>query len=284
AYVTATSVILTLLILIFSEIIPKTIGARYWKSLAIPMARIMGPLIFLTYPLVLLSQGITRLIGGSGHHGPSLSREEFNATVELVSREGLFHEDESRILRNLFLFSDLRAQDVMTPRTVIQAFEESATVKDVLAHERAKRFSRLPVHSGDLDSIQGYVLKQDVLLSSAENRLDTPLKDLVRKIMIVSGTMRLREVLEAMLAQQEHIALLVDEYGGTAGILTMEDLVETLLGLEIVDESDATVDMQQLARRQWERRAERLGLVSNSEVQDEKEDGEEPSVAPGVGA
>jgi len=207
-------------------------------------------------------------VGGSGHRGAALAREGFGATVDLVAREGLFHEGESRILKNLFLFNDLRAQDVMTPRTVIQAFEEDTTVKDVLEHERAKRFSRLPVHSGDLDSIKGYVLKQDVLLSSAENNLDTPLKDLARKIMILHGTMRLREVLERMLAEQEHIALLVDEYGGTAGILTMEDLVETLLGLEIVDESDATVDMQQLARRQWERRAERLGLVSNAEVED----------------
>lgn len=262
AYVTITSVVLTLLILIFSEIIPKSLGSMYRKRLARFVAAVMPTLIIMTLPLVWMSKGITRLLGGSPHHGPTLSREEFSAMADLVSEEGVFEEDESRILKNLFRFAALRVQDVMTPRTVIVAFDADETVEDLIASEESLRFSRLPVHRGTLDTISGYVLKQDVLLKSAQSENDLTLEELRRDLLILPETTNLRACMEAMLERQEHITLVVDEYGGTAGIVTMEDLVETLLGLEIVDEVDGTDDMQALARHQWERRAKRLGLVT----------------------
>ena len=268
-YVAAASAVLTLLILVFSEIIPKTLGARYWKRLGPLAASILPVLIALTLPLVWMSQFITRMLGGSGHHGPTLSRQEFEVLTDIGSRDGIFDEEESRILKNLFRLSDLRAQDVMTPRTVILSFDEEDTVREVLGDEKAMRFSRIPVRAGGLDKITGYALKQDILLRSARDEHELTLRELRRDLLVLPITTNLHNALDRMLERQEHIALLVDEYGGTAGLLTMEDLVETLLGLEIVDESDANADMQALARKQWQQRAERLGLATPPEEEDE---------------
>lgn len=262
AYVAAASGVLTLLILVFSEIIPKTLGARYWKLLAPYAARLLKILIYITLPLVWLSMGITRLMGGSHHTEPAISREEFEILADIGSKDGILDEEESRILANLFRLNALRARDVMTPRTVILAFSEEMTVDEAMQDEKTMRFSRIPIYDSDVDGITGYVLKQDVLLTSARDLHETPLGDLRRNLLIIPANTKLHRALDMMLEQQEHIALLIDEYGGTTGILTMEDLVETLLGLEIVDEVDATVDMQGLARKEWEKRAERLGLTS----------------------
>ncbi len=269
--VTIASIILTLLILIFSEIIPKTLGASFWKRLAPYSARILGILIVITAPLVWLSQGITKIIGGSGHHGPTLSREEFSAMADIGSKEGIFDEEESRILSNLFRFNALRAQDVMTPRTVILAFDQTLTASDAFNNEAFMRFSRIPVYDENLDTISGYVLKQDLLAEIAEDRHATELSTLKRELLILPASTTLMRTLDQMLEAHEHIALLVGEYGGTAGIVTMEDLVETLLGLEILDESDADVDMQALARGQWQKRARRLGLVTESDLENAAE-------------
>ena len=153
ASVTIASIILTLLILIFSEIIPKTLGASYWKKLAPYSSGVLRVLIVITAPLVLLSQGITKIIGGSGHHGPTLSREEFSAMANIGSKEGIFDEEESRILTNLFRFNALRAQDVMTPRTVVLAFDQKLSADDAFNDESVMRFSRIPVYSDNLDAI-----------------------------------------------------------------------------------------------------------------------------------
>jgi CBS domain containing-hemolysin-like protein len=261
AYVAAASAVLTLLILIFSEIIPKTLGARYWKVLAPYAARVLKWLIYVTLPLVWLSQGITRLMGGSPHGEPAISREEFEILADIGSKDGILDEEESRILANLFRLNALRARDVMTPRTVILAFDEDMTVAEAMDDEQTMRFSRIPIYNKNVDGITGYVLKQEILLSSARDMHDKRLDDLRRDLLIIPVHTKLHRALDMMLERQEHIALLIDEYGGTVGILTMEDLVETLLGLEIVDELDATVDMQGLARKEWEKRAARLGLT-----------------------
>lgn len=265
-YVAAASAVLTLLILVFSEIIPKTLGATYWKQLApmaVPVLRVM---IVLTLPLVWLSQGITKLMGGSGHHGPAVSREELQVLTDIGSRDGVLDEEESRILRNLFRLNTLEARDVMTPRTVLFGFTEDITVREAIEDPRTLRFSRIPLHQGSLDKITGYVLKQDVLLSSARDEHDTPMSAFMREIPVLDASANLHAALDLLLERREHLALLVDEYGGTAGVLTMEDIVETLLGLEIVDESDGDVDMQAEARRRWQERAKALGLVDEADA------------------
>lgn len=266
--------ILTLLILVISEIIPKTLGARHWKRLAPLTGKILGPLIILTYPLVLVSQGIAKLMGGSAHSGPAMSRAEFQALAHMGTRDGIFQEDESRVLSNLFKLEALKAEDVMTPRTVMMTLDEKMTVKEALEHPRLMRFSRIPLRQERLDHITGFVLRQDLLLASARDEHDKTLGEFVRPLIFLPGSTPLRSAFEELLKKQAHIALLVDEYGGTEGLVSMEDFVETLLGLEITDESDATDDLQVMARKQWQQRAERLGLLEDQVVEESESEGD----------
>jgi CBS domain containing-hemolysin-like protein len=259
------SAALTLAILVLSEIIPKTIGATFWRRLAPWSGRILGPLIFLMYPLVIMSKGITRLISGGQKVSHTVSREEFTALADLGTREGIIEEEESRVLRNLLRFKSLRVKDIMTPRTVVLAVNEETKVLDFFTDRPNPRFSRIPVFGENRDDITGYVLKHDMLLELANDRDEVKLKDLKREILVVPELLSLRELFERLIETQEHLALVVDEYGGMAGIVTMEDLVETLLGLEIVDEVDVIQDMQVLARQQWYNRARRLGLVGEDD-------------------
>lgn len=259
-YVAIISAILTLLILVFSEIIPKTLGAVYWRELAPSLSRVLRVVEVSMLPLVWMSQGITHLLS-SDEKSASVSREEMTALAELGHREGVFEEEESRILKNLLRFSSLRVKDIMTPRTVIEVLHEEQTIEEVINSHDEFRFSRLPVYVDTRDDITGYVLKDEILLKAAQEENHLPLSALKRDILAVHEDLALTKLFERLLDRLEHIALVVDEYGGTAGIVTMEDVVETLLGLEIVDEVDSTKDMQVLARRQWLRRARRLGLV-----------------------
>jgi CBS domain containing-hemolysin-like protein len=252
------SALLTLGILILSEIIPKTLGAVYWRSLAGPVSRLLRPLIWGLYPLVVLSQWITKLIARGKKEG-DVSRDEVAALATIGEEQGVFEAQEARILRNLLRFNDLKARDVMTPRTVLVSFPETTTAAEVAAAPTA--FSRLPVYAENRDRITGYVLKDDVLAHVADDEHNTRLSALAREIMTVSEDLPLPRVFDRLLDRREHIALVVGEYGGTQGIVTMEDVIETLLGLEIVDEADHTTDMQILARERWRQRAERLGLL-----------------------
>lgn len=271
AYVTITSIVLTLLILVFSEIIPKTIGAIYWKKLAGFTAWITGPLITATYPFVLLSKGITQLLS-TGKREASLSREEFSAMAELGYREGIFEEEESNIFKNLIRFNSLRVKDIMTPRIVVIKFQESESVSSVLLNDTDLSVSRIPVYGESEEEITGYVLKNDLFLKLSQNKGSTPLSELKRKILFVPELNSIKTLLEQILESQEHIAAVVDEYGGFSGVVTMEDVVETLLGMEIVDEMDTIDDMQQLARRKWRERAKRLGLPVPDKLDEEHAD------------
>jgi len=271
-YVAITSAVLTFLILTLSEIIPKTIGATYWRSLAPFAARTLRVLMFLMYPLVLLSQAITRLLSNEKNI-PSFSREEFGALADLGVEEGVFEEEESRIFKNLIRFNSLRVKDIMTPRTVVVGFDETLTVEDVSDNVERLHFSRLPVYGKERDEVTGYVLKNDLLLMMARDEKSKQLKELKRDILIVPEMMPLQDFFERLMKKQEHIAIVVDEYGGFAGVVTMEDLVETLLGMEIIDEVDNIEDMQKMARKKWMERARRLGIVSEEvEKQDLDED------------
>lgn len=266
AYTGIVAGVLTLLILVLSEIIPKTLGAVYWRTLTPALVRLLTATIIVMWPLVKLSQGLTYLLSQDEDEA-AFSREEFTAMAELGEEEGVFEEKESRILRNLFRFNSLRVKDVMTPRTVIFQMPERKTIGDVVEEHDEFRFSRIPVYDDDPDDITGYVLKDEMLLRAAQEEFDVSLSEISRDILVVHETLALPDLLERLLDRLEHIALVVDEYGGVAGVVTMEDVVETLLGLEIVDEADSVEDMQALARKQWFKRARELGMVSDEALE-----------------
>ena len=257
------SAVLTLLILIFSEIIPKTVGALYWRQLAPAGTYVVQWLIWGLYPFVMLSQKITRLIAVRGHQ-PAINREEFHAMADLGIKEGVVQETESRILKNLMRFDSLTAKDVMTPRSVLFALPEDMSIEEVLSKDIKLRFSRIPLFAREGESIGYYVLKNDVLLAAARGERKKTLLQLARSILIVPETASLSSLFESLLDRRELIVLIVDEYGGNSGIVTMEDIIETVVGVEIVDETDETIDMQRLARQQWEKRAKASGLIPDS--------------------
>lgn len=264
AYVGVISGVLTLLILVLSEIIPKTLGALYWRSLASAVVPLLVIIEWPMKPFVWLSRGVTRLLS-RGEPEASVSRAEMTALAEIGAREGVFEESESRFLQNLFRFRSIRVRDVMTPRTVIFALPETMTAREMLERHDGLRFSRIPIFQGNRDEITGYVLKDEILLTVAQDNGDMPLHELKREILAVPESLPLPACFERLMDRGEHFALVVDEYGGTAGVVSMEDVVETLLGLEIVDEADSVDDMQRLARQKWLQRAQRLGLVADDE-------------------
>lgn len=257
------SAVMTLLILFLSEIIPKTLGALYWRNLAGPTSLFVRGLILVLYPLIWISERLTKLIAGRRNaHG--FSRDEFIALAGIGEQAGQIDQHESGIIRNLFRLRSLKAKDIMTPRTVIVALPEDMTMTDALAGET--QFSRLPLYKVDIDDANGFVLKDEVLLVKAQNRGEAQLKTLKRDIMVVPREMPISALLETFLDRRQHIALVVDEYGGTNGLVTFEDVVETLLGEEIIDEMDKEEDMQALARQRWEKRAKALGLKVDNAV------------------
>lgn len=263
-YIAAFSAVFTLAILFLSEIIPKTLGAVHWRRLAPFTTRLLGVLIPVLWPLVALARGLTRLIGRGVRGSRGLRREEITALAELGAREGVFRVEESRVLHNLFRLGSLRAKHIMTPRIVMFALPEDATVAEVVGGHTEFRFSRIPIYAKDLDDVTGYVLKDEILLCGARDEHDRRMAELRREILVIPESLPLPQLLERFLDSREHIALVVDEYGGTAGVASMEDVVETVLGLEIVDEADKHKDMQELARDQWLKRARRLGLVDET--------------------
>ncbi len=259
AYVGIASAILTILILVFSEIIPKTLGANYWKKLAGFAARIIKILIYVTYPLVLLSKGITKWLS-SEEKEPSVSREEFSAMADIGYEEGVFEEGESNIFKNLIRFRSLRIKDIMTPRIVVVKFHEDQTISEILEGRDELHVSRMPVYGNTEEDITGYILKNDLYFNLSQGRGDKTLKEIKRDVLILPEFLSLKVLFERLLEKQEHIAVVVDEYGGFSGVVTMEDVVETLIGMEIVDEIDTIEDMQKLARQQWKERAGELGI------------------------
>ena len=256
------SAIMTLAILILSEIIPKTIGAVYWRTLAPWVGRLVQVLIWILYPLVWLSDQLTKLIaGGAKKH--VITRDEVAAMAKLSAAGGELDTDETRILENLFLLDRLTAQDIMTPRTVMVAFPEDFTVDEVLKQSPDLPVSRVPLFNDSIDQITGLVLKTDILLAQAADKPDTKLSELRREVRTIRDDASLKSLLGVLLNNREHLAVVVDEYGGTDGLVTLEDLIETLLGVEIVDESDESADMQTVARKQWKKRVSALGLKTH---------------------
>lgn len=252
------SAVLTFLILVCSEIIPKTLGSVYWRKLVGPVANGVQALTWILYPFVILARLLTRLIAKRAESSP-FRREEFSALAQLGAQHGHLSPKEYRIVGNLLRFRSYTVHDIMTPRTVVMAFQEDTTANDALAGDTDIPYTRLPIYKDDADTITGFVLKTDLLVKQASGD-NPPLRELKRELKVLPETTSLLNAFEFLVDQREHIALAVDEYGGVAGIITLEDVVETLLGLEIVDEADVTVDMQALARARWRKHAERHGI------------------------
>ena len=264
------SAVLTLLILVLSEIIPKTLGALYWRQMVPMVVRLLHVLILILWPLVKLSQWLTKWLS-AGHTQEALSREEFHALTEIGEEAGVFEGNESKLLRSILRFSSLRVKDIMTPRIVLFALQQDRTVQDIMDQHPHIKFSRIPVFEERVDDTQGYILKDDLLTKAAQDEHETTLEALKRPFMMVPETLSLPDVFDQLIEKSEYIAIVVDEFGGVSGLVTVEDVVETILDLEIVDEADANADMQALARKQWEKRAKRLGLVLPGE-EDKEED------------
>lgn len=247
------SAVLTLLILVFSEIIPKTIGARYWRSMAISSGITIRVLIVLTYPLVLLA-GLLSNLFSSKKAEASVSREEFSALASIGSAEGVLDEQEGRIIQNVVRLKQIQVKEIMTPRVVVTVADENMTVADYLEKQEYSYHSRVPVFAGDKDHITGYVFRQEIYEMMGKGKGKMPLSEIRRPIIILPEFQTAYQCWSVLLEQKEHIALIVDEYGGMEGIVSMEDIIETMLGLEIVDERDRITDMQQFARELWEER------------------------------
>jgi CBS domain containing-hemolysin-like protein len=258
------SAVLTLLILIFSEIIPKTIGARYWRRLALPSGIIIKWMIIITYPLVIMSGYITRLFS-SNNDELSVSREEISALANIGTEEGIFEEKENKIIQNLIRLRTVKVTDIMTPRVVVTTADQNMSLEEFLLKKEFLHYSRIPVYSKNKDIIVGYVFRQTVFEKLAEDKTNLKLRDIRREIVVVHESETLLNLWEVLLDKREHIALIVDEYGGMDGIVTMEDIVESILGLEIVDESDKVIDMQQLARERWNERKAKYNILDSSE-------------------
>ena len=255
-------VTMTLAILILSEIIPKTIGANYWQRLVPFTVYSLHLITWLLYPAVWACQLITRVLRKE-KESSIFSRSEFLAMAEIGAEQGVFAAQESDIIKSLLRFNGVRVADIMTPRTVVKTVNENMTVKAFFEANNNLQFSRIPVYEGEnSDHIIGYVRKDELLAALALQNKEQTIGSLKRDIVVVSENFVLPQVFHHFLNKREHIALVTGEFGSFEGIITMEDIIETLLGLEIVDELDKNVDMQALARKNWEKRAKELGLIN----------------------
>jgi len=258
------STIMTLLILILSEIIPKSIGATYWKQLANFTTK---GIVIIMFPLKVsgilwVLELVTKLVGKNAH-GAIVSREDFYAMADIAEEEGVFQKSESKVIKNLIDFKKVLVKDIMTPRTVLQTAIETMKIKDFYDENPLLKFSRIPVYDDSTDAITGYFLKDQMLEAIIKGNGKEDLKTIKRPIIITERNAQIKPLFENLIEKHEHIALVVDEFGSISGLVTQEDIIETLLGLEIVDESDSHEDLQTLARNMWKARAKRYGLTDD---------------------
>jgi CBS domain containing-hemolysin-like protein len=264
AYFGLVSAILTILILVLTEIIPKTIGARFWRELAIISGKIIRVMIFIVYPLVIISSYITKIFSNKNSI-QTTSREELSALANIGAEEGVFGDKENKIIQNLIRLKKIKTSEVMTPRVVVSIADENLLLTDFLKNKVFVHFSLITVFSGNEDNITGYVFRQLIFEKLANDINGLKLKDIKREIVFVPDKMPLLDVWELLLEKKEHIAVVIDEYG-VDGIITMEDIIESLLGFEIVDEKDTITDMQQYARERWKMRQEKYRIINQIDL------------------
>ncbi len=256
AYLAFASGLLTFIILIFSEIVPKTLGANYWKSFAPACAYLIRLLIVIAFPFVWISELISHVL--SGKRQSEVTREEIVATAEIGATSGSIEQKESLIITNLLRLDQVKVSDIMTPRSVIMAIDAKKTIEQVIKQHRPIRFSRIPVYEDNLDHVIGMVHRYKLLEASSHDLHDTKVRDFVQDIHRVPESISVAASLDQFIKRKEHQFLVVDEYGTVAGLVTLEDAIETLLGVEIVDEFDSVVDMRKYAREMWRERKQKL--------------------------
>lgn len=259
-YESLIAAVMTLAVLFLSEIIPKTLGANNWKSLAPITARSLKVLILILKPFVWISNLLTRILKKNKKKSV-FSKQDFAAMAEVVNESGALELSDYTLIKNLLQFDTLQAKDVMTPRTVIVMAEENQTVRSYYEQSKPLKFSRIPLYHENRDNVKGVLLKDDLLKQMIEGQTDTLLKDIKREGTMVPEDMPLRQAFELLHEKRVHMAIVVDGYGSTIGLLTLEDIIETLFGLEIMDENDDISDLQNYARQKWEVRAKKMGLI-----------------------
>ncbi len=247
-YMFYVSAILTLMILFFSEIIPKTIGAVYWKELAPIATHIIRFFIFITYPLVIVSIFVTKKISGK-KKGEAITREEILENTLLGENVGIIDEKESDIIENTLRLSKSKVGDILTPRSVVFALEKETLLKDIIERPGIQKFSRIPIYEGSIDNIVGVVRSKQVFYSAITNGKDLKISDLMQPIFSIHENIPVSYALDMFIKKREHMFVVTDSYDQTEGIVTLEDCIETILGVEIMDEADTTEDMQELAKR-----------------------------------
>ncbi|MBI4966309.1 MAG: DUF21 domain-containing protein [Desulfomonile tiedjei] len=242
------SVALVLMILFLGEIVPKTLGVVYWRTWWPSIVWPLRTMKYLLYPAVIVTQRFSNLLT-RGHKAPSVTEEEILATVRLGALEGQITPGESVLVHNIISLEDKQIREIMTPRTVIFSLEASMTVGEAVQAVDRKGFTRIPIYEKEPENIIGYMIIHDLFSARTLSDPDTPIKSLAKAISFVPETKNALALLTIFLKQRRHIAVAVDEYGGVAGLVTLEDLIETVLGDEIVDETDLVVDLQERARQ-----------------------------------
>ena len=251
ALVGAFSTVFTLMILFFSEIIPKTIGTSYWRKLAIPASSIISGMIFISYPLVWILEKFTKLISSRSEQ-VSVSREDISAMVSVATEEEEIEKEEKKMIQNILKLDEVTAHEIMTPSVVVEMVPGNMTIREFYDSENTH--SRILIYDEENDEyVTGYVLRQEVLEKMAEDKFNVALDEIIRPIMTFKEEDSVSDIWEKLIEKKEHISAILDEYGSLRGIVTMEDVIETMLGHEIVDEKDEVVDMQEYAKEQWEK-------------------------------
>ncbi len=254
------SAVMTLAILFLTEIMPKTLGTKYAQKLVGFSARTIQAMVFLLFPVVWVAEKSARLMGG-GKVFLHVSRDEIAALADMGRAGGQLSAEESRAIRNLLALREIQVSDIMTPRPAVESVEAGQTLGDFARSERETPFARLPVtRDGNIDNVVGVIHRVRILDSLRDDELAITFGELAKPLEAIPASAPVSSALQRLLGKREHMLLVVDEYGGTAGVVTLEDVLETLLGVEIVDESDTVEDMREYARKlQQVRQATRLG-------------------------
>lgn len=245
-FVIIISILLTFMILFIAEIIPKTIGAVYWKQLAPLAAMFIKFFIFITYPIIIITQFVTRKISDGAKDTDTISREELIHSTLLSEEEGVIGDLESDIIENTLTIHTIKVKEILTPRSVMYSIEKSTKIKDILEDKRTYKFSRVPIYDGTIDNMVGVVLTKKIFKQAIKDS-EVTLEDIMTPVFALNENIPVSKVLNTFIKKREHMFVVLDNYDQTEGIVTLEDCIETLLGLEIMDESDTTADMRKLA-------------------------------------
>ena len=248
------SIILTFAILFLSEIIPKTIGAIYWKSLAPMAAHIIRLFIWITYPIILTTLFVTNKISKGNEDANSLTKEELLESMLLSEDEGVIDEKESDVIENILNLDNIKVGEVLTPRSVVFAIDESMSIKEIIdTKEDIFKFSRIPVYNESIEDVVGIVMTKHIFKQALQDN-SVNVGSIKKDIFSINENVPVSKALDLFITKKDHMFLIKDNYDQTEGILTLEDCVETILGIEIVDESDGAVDMRELAKQKMKQK------------------------------